>query len=313
MRTLVVALNPSVDAEWRVDRVRWEEKNSLHSGHRWAGGKGINVARWLRRLRGNPLLLVPLGGATGAELAGYLRREKLAMAAVPIRGESRVNLILTTAAGRQLRFNPPGPRLTAKEWRAILKKAKGLLKRCDCLVLSGSLPPGAGRAAYAQLIRCAHRAGTRTVLDCDGAALKAGARARPFLTKPNRQELAEWHGTPLRSGAAVAGAARELSAVTRGWVLVSLGRRGALLVNRREGVELAADAPRIKAVNTVGAGDAMVAAVVRQLELGTPPEEWLRQGVAAGTAAAQCAAGTLPPRGLIERLVREITVKRRSI
>ena len=63
---LVVALNPSIDVEWRVDGVRWEEKNSIHSERRWAGGKGVNVARWLRHLRADRFLYsLPLRGVLG--------------------------------------------------------------------------------------------------------------------------------------------------------------------------------------------------------------------------------------------------------
>ena len=60
MSSLIVALNPSIDLEWRVDQVRWEEKNTIESERRWAGGKGVNVARWLRHLGGKPRLLLPL-------------------------------------------------------------------------------------------------------------------------------------------------------------------------------------------------------------------------------------------------------------
>jgi fructose-1-phosphate kinase PfkB-like protein len=107
MHLLVLALNPSIDAEWRVDDVLWEEKNNVRSERRWAGGKGINVARWLKHLGGQPLLLVPLGGKTGDELAGYLRGEKIPSRIVRLREPTRVNVIITTDAGRQMRFNPP--------------------------------------------------------------------------------------------------------------------------------------------------------------------------------------------------------------
>src|SRR5262245_64206789 len=87
---LVLALNPSIDAEWRVDDVLWEEKNNVHSERRWAGGKGINVARWLQHLGSQPQLLLPLGGKTGGELAGYLRAEKIPAHVIRLREPTRV-------------------------------------------------------------------------------------------------------------------------------------------------------------------------------------------------------------------------------
>src|SRR5512136_1634064 len=109
MSTLILALNAAIDVEWRVDVVRWEEKNNIRSERRWAGGKGVNVARWLRHLGGKPQLLLPLGGQPGVELARHLREEKLPAEIIPLCQPTRVDVIVTTAAGRQLRFNPPGP------------------------------------------------------------------------------------------------------------------------------------------------------------------------------------------------------------
>src|SRR5215475_11125212 len=112
---LVAALNPSIDVEWRVARVRWEEKNNIQSERRWAGGKGINVARWLKHLGGRPQLLVPLGGQNGAELAAHLRTERIPTRMVKLRESTRVNVIITPDGGRQMRFNPLGPSISARE------------------------------------------------------------------------------------------------------------------------------------------------------------------------------------------------------
>ena len=309
MGTLVLALNPSIDAEWRVNQVQWEEKNVIRAERRWAGGKGVNVARWLRFLRGDPELLLPLGGTTGTELAGCLRDEKLPTTIVPLHQASRVNVIVTTADGRQLRFNPPGPELSRLEWLTVVRKIRRLLARVSCVVISGSLPQGVGADAYAEIVRHAHRAGVKAIVDCDGEAFRAAIRVRPFLVKPNEHELAQWQGRPLRSEASVVRAAKALSIQTRGWVMVSRGMDGGLLVNERERLEFSAHPPRIKPINSVGAGDAMVAAIARQIGCGASPQEWLRRGVAAGTAATQCAAGKLPPAVLIERLSKQIMVK----
>jgi 1-phosphofructokinase family hexose kinase len=308
MGALVLAMNPSIDAEWRVDEVRWEEKNAVRSERRWAGGKGVNVARWLQYLGGGPRLLLPLGGPTGKELAKYLRAEKLRATIIPLQLATRINVIVTTAGGRQIRFNPAGPRLSRAEWMEVKQTGRGLFKRASSFVVSGSLPKGVRPAVYAELIQFARSAGVRSILDCDGAALRTAVRARPFLVKPNEHELAEWAGEPLGSEEAVVRAANDLSAITRGWVLVSLGKRGGLLINKGTGFECIARPPRINPLNTVGAGDAMVAAVTLQIDLGASPKDWLRRGIAAGAAATQCAAGELPSHNLIEKQERQVVV-----
>jgi 1-phosphofructokinase family hexose kinase len=293
-RTLILALNPALDVEWRVDAIRVEEKNSIHAEARWAGGKGVNVARWLRFLGGKPQLLIPLGGAVGRELAQCLRRERLSARIIPLREATRANVVITAPDGRQMRFNQAGPRLSRSEWNTVLKVVRQNLPRCELLVLSGSLARGVPATAYGQLIRLARRHGVRTLLDCDGPAFAAAVKARPFLVKPNEHELAQWWGKSLRSEIAVRRAAMALSTITRGWVFVSRGANAGLLVNQREAVLLQARPPRVTPRNRLGAGDALLAGAVRQIESGASPAVWLREGLATGAAATQCVAGALP-------------------
>ncbi len=306
MAALVVALNPCIDAEWRVADVVWEEKNSILSERRWAGGKGINVARWLRFLtraqtgafrRQNklnlaepPRLLLPLGGQSGAELARYLRLEQLKVQSIRLRDPTRVNVIVTTAAVRQLRFNPLGPTLSRREWNLVRDHVRRRLSNADYLILSGSVPRGVPVTAYATLVRLARAAGIRTLLDCDGPAFIAAIKARPFLVKPNVHELSQWRGKLLRSESALVQAATDLSHATQGWVLVSRGPAGAVLIHQKQGTKIFAQPAPIRPVNTIGAGDAL----------------W---GVAVGTAAAKCRPGELPRRSLIEKMLQQVASK----
>jgi len=289
--------------------VRFSGKKKIRSNQNAAGrgGKGVNVARWLRHLGGKRQLLLPLGGETGAELAGYLRAEKLSAKIVSLCEPTRVNVVVTTAAGQQLRFNPAGPTLSRAEWSEVLKLVERSLAPARLLILSGSLPRGVPATAYAQLIRLARRFGVKTLLDCDGEALAAAVKARPFLVKPNEHELAQWRGRPLRSESAVVAAARILAGKTGGWVLVSRGAQRSLLLNKNAQLFFA-EPPRVTPLNRVGAGDALLAAVARQIELGAPPRDWLRWGIAAGGAATQCAAGGLPRRRLVEAMLAQIRV-----
>jgi tagatose 6-phosphate kinase len=297
-RPVVLALNPSVDVEWQVDHVRWEEKNNVLTERRWAGGKGVNVARWLRYLGAKPELILPLGGDSGAELAAALKRERIAAHIIPLRESSRVNVIVSSPAQGQLRFNPLGPKLSGAEWRKVLVHVRRALRRASVLVLSGSLPRGVAVAAYAQLIRLARIQRVPVLLDCDGEALRVAASAGPFLVKPNEHELREWAaGRGLRTGkseAALRGAALKLAEATGGWVLVSRGAKPAWLVNAATTTIWSARPPRCRPRHTIGAGDALLAAVAQAITQGATPKSWLRVGLAAGTAATQCAAGTLP-------------------
>lgn len=294
MKALIVALNPSIDAEWQVGEVLWEEKNNILSERRWAGGKGINVARWLQHLGAKPRILLPLGGPAGKELANYLRRERLATRSIPLREATRVNVIVNSSSSRQLRFNPLGPTLSAGEWRRFLGAFRDELPGAKVVVLSGSLPRGVEPSAYAQLIHLARHQKVRVLLDCDGAALKAAISARPFLVKPNEHELALWWGKPLRSERTIERAAQALSRRSVGWVFVSRGSKRAMLVNANSAVRIFATPTQVKPQNTVGAGDALLAAVTREILLEAAPSQWIERGLEVGTIATQMPAGQLP-------------------
>jgi len=307
---LVVALNPSVDVEWRLDRVLPIEKNVIRDTRRWPGGKGVNVARWVQHLGNIGRLLLPLGGDPGTEMRTGLRAWKIPSTVVPIRDRSRVNVIVTPDSGPQIRFNEPGPLLTRADQTRVLQALRRSLAKASLLVLSGSLPRGLASNSYAACIRLARRRGVRTILDCEGASLAAAVAARPFPVKPNEHELATWRGRPLRSWPEVRQAAAALSDQTQGWVLLSLGRKGAVLLHSRERVCLKVRPPAVQAVNTVGAGDALLAAVTCRLSAGAPPEDWLRWGVATGTTMTTLPAGRLPEPRRIAALAEKLVVHR---
>jgi len=302
---LVVSLNPAVDVEWRVASVRWEEKNQVLAERRWPGGKGINVARWLAHLGGQPRLLIPLGGANGDEIANGLNAEGISCSRIDLREATRANVVVTTEAGKQLRFNPFGPKLSSSEWHQVLRAAAKNVHTASLMIVSGALPRGVPADAYAQLLRIANDSGIKSILDCDGTALKLAVKEKPFLVKPNEFELEQWWGKTIRTERAVIQAAVALSNVTSGWVLVSRGPRGALIVG--EGQTLICRAPTVRVHNTIGAGDALVAAVALQIQKQSSPEDWLHWGVAAGTAATERLAGELPPRSRIRALYQELS------
>lgn len=285
-----------------------EEKNELCSETRWPGGKGVNVARWLAS-RGHPSrLFLPLGGATGRELAGGLRSEGLRATVFPIQGATRANVVITPDSGPQLRFNPTWPRLNSREAGRLGAAACDQASKAKTVVISGTMAFGAPDSLYARMVSAARRAGARVYLDCDREPFALAAREGPFLVKPNAFELSQWSGKTLRREEALVRAARALSSVTGGWVLVSRGPEGALLVHSQRTKVLKARVPKVMARNSVGAGDALLAGVIASVESGGDPEEWLADGVATGTSATQVAPGGLPSRRVWRQIRREVVL-----
>src|SRR5256885_15898637 len=131
---LVIALNPSIDVEWTVAGVRWEEKNAVRAERRWAGGKGVNVARWLAQLGAEVELLLPVGGSRGEELIDDLRGSGIVLRPIKLRDETRANTVVTTAERRQLRFNPSGPAVSSQEWTQIKSALRTSSRRVEVAV-----------------------------------------------------------------------------------------------------------------------------------------------------------------------------------
>jgi len=291
-----VSLNPAIDCEWTTTAIVPGEKNELASERRWPGGKGINVARWLAWGGRASRLVLPLGGATGREIAAALSAEKVSFQSVPIRQSTRVNVVVTPDTGPQLRFNPSWPVVSGAELTRLLAEARRVWCGCAAVVLTGSLVRGAPMDTYARLVSAAHADNLPVALDCDGEAFRRAALLKPDLVKPNEWELAQWAGHGFSDEHGVVVAARALAKVTGGWVVVSRGPAGVVAVDGRSGDELVLPAVPVRCVrNTLGAGDALLAGLL-SAPSGASPRRRLGHGLKAAAAAVRLAPGVLPRR-----------------
>src|SRR5262249_21220930 len=147
------------------------------------------------------------------------------------------------------------------------------------MVASGSLPPEVPMDFYARVAKIARRNGAKFVLDTSGAALEAALEEGVYLLKPNLRELTEFVGADVASDRAVVEASRRLIArYSIEVVVTSLGEEGALLVTRDK--TLRADAPRVRVLSGVGAGDSFLGAMVSRLATGNSLEDAFRHATA---------------------------------
>jgi len=286
---LVVSLNPALDVTYHVAEVDWSGVNRPHEVAAAPGGKGLNVARTLRALGSDVLVVGLAGGVTGEAVSTGLDEAGVAGRFTPVAGETRRTFAVVDQCrhGTAL-FNEPGPAVSAAEYDEFLVLYEESLAWCAAAVLSGSLPPGVPADAYAGLAARAAAAGVPVVLDADGPALRRGAAGGPAIAKPNLAELAAAVGRPLAGLAAAAAAAAELRAAGARAVVVSLGGDGLLAVTGDRTWHAAA--PAQVAGNPTGAGDAVVAGLAHGLVLGRPWAERLRHAAALGTACVAAPA-----------------------
>ncbi|HET9626257.1 MAG TPA: 1-phosphofructokinase [Kofleriaceae bacterium] len=298
-----LTLNPAIDRELVVPSIVLGDVLRATGVRVDWGGKGLNVSRSLRALGGDSTALGFVGGDPGRRIEAGLVQLGIAVDFVEIAGETRTNVTIVDGE-RHLKVNEPGPTITAGEEARLIDKVRALARRGDWWVLSGSVPPGASPTIYADVIRIVQAAGARAVLDTSGAALAHGCAARPFLVKPNAAEAAELTGRAVTDDGVEAAAALHARGVAH--VVISLGRRGALLSDGR--ATWRARPPVIAERSPVGAGDAMVAGMVWGLAQGMPAERALRWAVASGAAAAALAGTAFASHADVAALERQVAM-----
>ncbi|MGI5816556.1 MAG: 1-phosphofructokinase family hexose kinase [Armatimonadota bacterium] len=281
---VTLTVNPAVDRIMSIDHVTPDVKLRCESVRRDPGGGGVNVARGIRKLGGDSLAIFTCGGPAGEMYRDLLDREGIPNVPVRIDGLTREHIMVKeTSTGRNYRFGEPGPELKADEADACVQAVIDLDPTPDYLVLSGSLPPGAGDDFYALVIgQVAEH--TRVVIDTSGPALRNALGAGVYLLKPNARELGELVGRTIEGQREIEDVSRSLVDEGRAEVVVtSFGAGGAVVVT--EDLALRIPAPAVKVESKVGAGDTMVAGIVFALDRGDSIREAVRLGTAAGAAA----------------------------
>lgn len=300
MSLLTVTLNPALDKVQVIPGFTAGAVHKVVQTHTSAAGKGINVARVTHTLGGSVMALCLLGGIAGDYAIECLRREGIGHRVVPVKGETRTSVIVADPANRRdTVLNEAGPDISPEELNALWGCLRELLPLVQTVSYSGSLPPGVPTSLYADAITLARKLGVKAALDTSGDALVQGAAARPFLLKPNRQELTAL-GDEGGDGWA------EAAAGLRGRfgcevAIVTDGARGAVL-GCADGLWECAP-PMVDVVSAVGSGDSFLAGFLWAWDDGRGPEAALRWATAAGAANARHYGSGFCTRDEIETLV----------
>lgn len=254
---LTITLNPAVDKTCRIQELILGQVNRLQSTESIAGGKGVNVTKILRQFDYPVTAMGFLGGYSGRMIEETLEKMGAVCCFTHIGQETRVSTNILAENGYVTEILEPGPVITEEELQDFLKEYQKQLANCELVVLSGSIPRGVPKDIYGTLTRLAKEQGCKVLLDTSGEALKLGVEAVPYLIKPNHRELEYLVGKKLSQKEELIEEAEKLLAQGIQKVLISLGSKGLLYVDKW-GVILQ-PAYKVKAVNTVACGDTVVA------------------------------------------------------
>lgn len=274
-------ITPSVDYTTYLPAFTPGKLNRSSEVFYYPGGKGINVSRVLKRLGADNVALAFTGGFTGHYIEAFLKNEGVAVDFIETDSITRINVKVKAAEETEL--NGPGPDLTAEQLEQLLAKVQKMSPG-DWFVLAGSLPDSIPLAYFTELANSCQRQDVRFVLDSSGAALKELIKAKPFLIKPNEQELGELFDVEITSKQDALYYAKKIVDAGVQHVIVSFGGDGAMLVTQDGAVF--AEAPKGQVVNTVGSGDSLVSGFIASYSKDAHAVSAFQYGIASGSATA---------------------------
>jgi 1-phosphofructokinase family hexose kinase len=286
---VAAGLTPAWQQILVFDRLDLGEVNRAREAHWCASGKVLNVGVALGHLGADSQTVALAGGPPREAIERELTSLGIRHFLVTSHWSTRVcTTLLDRATGRTTELVENAGPVTAEELQEFTSVFSRVCIDADVVVLTGSLPAGAPETFYRDLLG---RVSCRTMLDVRGPELLAALPWRPFLVKPNREELAQTVGRPLSGDSELLAAMREINDQGAAWVVVSDGRK--ILRAYGEGRAYRLQPLALETVNPIGCGDCLAAGIAWGLSLGRAPLDALRLGIA---AAAENAGELLPAR-----------------
>lgn len=278
-----VTLNPSIDYIVRLDELKTGITNRTKSEEYYFGGKGINVSCVLAQLGVESTALGFVAGFTGKAIESGIKNPKITTDFITLsEGISRINIKIK--AEEETEINCQGPNVSDEELTELLKKIDSI-NEGDVLILAGNIPSSMPDDIYENILRHLEDKNVLFVVDATKKLLLNTLKYRPFLIKPNRQELSEIFGEEIESEEDIIRYANELKRLGAVNVLISLGGQGAMLVDEFGEIHRAGVVSG-KVLNTVGSGDSMVAGFIAGYFKTHDYEYALKLGSACGNATA---------------------------
>jgi len=307
---ITVTPNAALDRSLTVPTLQLGQRHRASDVLTLAGGKGINVARALKRLD-HPVVATGLaGGRTGTRIVEQLTEESILNDFVRIRQESRTStLVVDPTSGTQTEINEWGPKVTETELEMLLDKVRYLSRSAEAVMFAGSLPRGVADGFYADAVRELNRRGVRVALDTEGEPLRLGLEAEPWLVSPNQHEAEQLVGQELFDEEDFLMALDTIAELGARNVHITV-EDGCFALVREERLvrRYRAVTPRLEPVSVVGAGDAFLAQWLNAVLDGASAEDALRLASAAGAASVlDVGAGRFDP-AEARRLLRAVEV-----
>lgn len=305
---VTVSMNPAIDKTVNIETLLPGGLNRIQKIEYDAGGKGINVSKTIKELGGRSIAIGFSGGSAGKRIENVLNEQGIENYFIRVDGETRTNTKIVENNGTVTELNEPGPVISEEKLSELMGKMDAYAAPDTLFILAGSVPKGVDKNIYGEMIRLVHAKGAKVLLDADGELLRNALEAGPDMIKPNREELQEYAGMKQRaSEEELFSAAKKLMEREIETAVISMGKDGAILLLPE--YEVRCPALPVEVCSTVGAGDAMAAALAYSWEKKLSEEETVRLCMAV-SAGAVTTIGTKPPeKELVDRLMAQVVIE----
>ena len=278
-----ITFNPALDYISQVNNFEIGKINRTETEKILPGGKGLNVSTVLGNLGIESTALGFIAGFTGEELKRDIEQRGIKTDFIKVeKGLTRINVKISSKEETALNGN--GPEVTEENIEQLLKKIDNI-KSEDTVILAGNVPKCINNNIYEIICKKLEQNKVRFIVDATKELLMNVLKYKPFLIKPNKEELEETFKEKIETKEKIIEHAKKLQKMGAQNVLISLGGEGAILVTT-ENKEIFLNAPKGKVINTVGAGDSMVAGFVAGYEKSGDYEYAFKIGIATGSASA---------------------------
>ncbi len=299
---LTVTANPAMDVAYFVKSFNMGNVHRPIKTVMSAGGKGLNVARVARALGERVTAMGFIGGSNGNFIRTEAEKLGIRCAFTEIQGETRRNIDIIDANGNTGELLETGPEISAQEESSFVRAYCDEVDFYDVICISGSLPGGLSGDFYCKLIGIAKEKGKKVIVDTSQKTLESVIKAKPYMIKPNRDELTSLFGEKTD----VKDALVRLYNMGIEVPFTTLGGDGAALFDENELYKF--DIPKIQIKNTVGSGDSTVAGVAVGLCRGMQLRDCVRLGMASGMSNAQSEQSGVVSLEAVEKFYREIKI-----
>lgn len=299
-----VTFNPSLDYIVNVPGFTCGRVNRTREEKIFPGGKGINVSMVLKNLGYENTALGFYAGFTGNELQRLVEEKGICADFIPVaEGMSRINVKIR--GDEESEINGQGPAILNDDIEKLYEKLEKL-RDGDILVMAGSIPDVMPQTIYMDIMKYLADRNLKIVVDATKDLLVNVLQYHPFLIKPNNHELGEIFGVTFKERSEVIPYAKKLQKMGAKNVLISMAGDGAVLV-AEDGNVYESEAPKGKVVNSVGAGDSMVAGFLAGYLQSGSYQDAFHMGVCTGSASAF--SEELATKAEVEQLLKSFVQK----